>query len=205
MRDIILDPHDPQVQEAAANNDVDASFLEAAQRSPAYKLFKEWEIALPHHPEYRTLPMNFYMPPLSPILLTKDYAPTSTEFFSDIEDMRIPLEYLANLLSAGNVEPVKKALKKQMAVRVFNRARRVGDISDSEVSSVLREANLTETEAHDIYRLLSLASYDERFVIPEQKREYKSAEDFERTYEARGTVGLGTESNTRMTGYERGP
>ncbi|XNM60913.1 hypothetical protein ACLK1T_29660 [Escherichia coli] len=27
----------------------------------------EWKLALPLHPEYRTLPMVWYVPPLSPI------------------------------------------------------------------------------------------------------------------------------------------
>ena len=27
----------------------------------------EWKVALPLHPEYRTLPMVWYVPPLSPI------------------------------------------------------------------------------------------------------------------------------------------
>ena len=31
-------------------------------------MIKQWQIALPLHMEYRTLPMVWYIPPLSPIL-----------------------------------------------------------------------------------------------------------------------------------------
>ena len=39
-----------------------------AQRSPVYKLIKEYDLALPLHPEYRTMPMVWYIPPLSPVI-----------------------------------------------------------------------------------------------------------------------------------------
>src|SRR2546427_1167678 len=32
-----------------------------------YKMAVDWKVALPLHPEYRTLPMVWYVPPLSPI------------------------------------------------------------------------------------------------------------------------------------------
>ena len=38
-----------------------------ARKSPVYKMAVEWKVALPLHPEYRTLPMVWYVPPLSPI------------------------------------------------------------------------------------------------------------------------------------------
>ncbi len=38
-----------------------------AKASPVYKMAVEWKVALPLHPEYRTLPMVWYVPPLSPI------------------------------------------------------------------------------------------------------------------------------------------
>ena len=42
--------------------------LEAAQKSPVYRFVKEWRLALPLHPEFRTLPMLFYVPSLTPIM-----------------------------------------------------------------------------------------------------------------------------------------
>src|SRR3546814_1409689 len=46
---------------------VPQSVIDSAQRSPVYKMAVDWKLALPLHPEYRTLPMVWYVPPLSPI------------------------------------------------------------------------------------------------------------------------------------------
>ena len=42
--------------------------IESAQRSPVYKFVMDWKIALPPHIEFRTLPMLFYVPPMSPVM-----------------------------------------------------------------------------------------------------------------------------------------
>ena len=42
-------------------------WLEAAKASPVYKMAMDWKVAFPLHPEYRTLPMVWYIPPLSPL------------------------------------------------------------------------------------------------------------------------------------------
>ena len=42
-------------------------WIEAARRSPVYALAVQHRVALPLHPEYRTLPMVWYIPPLSPV------------------------------------------------------------------------------------------------------------------------------------------
>ena len=62
-REIILDPNDPRVIAAAREAGVSDAWLDACRRSPVYKMVKEWEIALPLHPEFRTLPSLFYIPP----------------------------------------------------------------------------------------------------------------------------------------------
>ena len=54
--DIIQDPFDPEVIAAAKANGVPDSTIKAAQNSPTYKFVKEWGMALPLHPEFRTLP-----------------------------------------------------------------------------------------------------------------------------------------------------
>ena len=38
------------------------------RRSPIYALTKHFQVALPLHPEYRTMPMVWYIPPLSPVV-----------------------------------------------------------------------------------------------------------------------------------------
>src|SRR5699024_5824487 len=66
QRSVLLDPHDPEVQRQAEVDGVPLDWIEAAQRSPIHKLINEYKVALPLHPEYRTMPMVWYIPPLSP-------------------------------------------------------------------------------------------------------------------------------------------
>src|SRR5215218_1267212 len=66
--DLILDPTDPAVINAARDSGIPADWLDAARRSPVYALAKKYRVALPLHPEYRTMPMVWYVPPLSPIV-----------------------------------------------------------------------------------------------------------------------------------------
>ncbi len=63
-----MDPFDREVIAAAKANGVPDSTIKAAQNSPTYKFVKEWGMALPLHPEFRTLPMLFYVPPLLPVM-----------------------------------------------------------------------------------------------------------------------------------------
>ena len=64
---VFLDPHDPRVQAQASAAGIPYDWIEAAQRSPVYELAVRHRVALPLHPEYRTLPMVWYIPPLSPV------------------------------------------------------------------------------------------------------------------------------------------
>ncbi|MGQ7250027.1 4Fe-4S dicluster domain-containing protein, partial [Halomonas sp. V046] len=63
--EIFLDPHDPEVIAQAKRDGITDNVIKAAQESPVYKLAMDWQLALPLHPEYRTLPMVWYVPPLS--------------------------------------------------------------------------------------------------------------------------------------------
>jgi nitrate reductase beta subunit len=174
QRDMILDPFDPAVREAAMRNGIDEYTLEACERSPVYKYVKEWKLALPLHAEFRTLPMLFYVPPLLPVMAKTGngvYDSSNEELFSPIEKARLPMEYLARLFSAGNVEPVRLALKKQYAIRLFKRMETVGDMDQAVVKQALAEVGCSEAEAEQIYRLTSLPTVDDRYVIPPTHRE----------------------------------
>jgi nitrate reductase beta subunit len=174
QRDLILDPFDPEVREAALRNGIDEGTLEAVRRSPVYRYVKEWKLALPLHPEYRTLPMLFYVPPLLPVMANTDdgtYDTANEELFSPIEKARLPMQYLAKLFSGGNLQEVRYALKKQYAVRLFKRLTTVGDMDKAMVNRALHEVGMTEAEAEAVYRLTSLPTMDERFVIPPLHRE----------------------------------
>jgi nitrate reductase beta subunit len=65
--DIFLNPNDLSVIAQARADGVPGAWLDAAKKSPVYKMAMEWKVAFPLHPEYRTLPMVWYVPPLSPI------------------------------------------------------------------------------------------------------------------------------------------
>jgi len=157
--EILADPENPEVITAAKKQGISENFIHAAKRSPIYKLIKSWRLALPLHPEYRTLPMVWYIPPLSPVAERSE----STNLDILIDSMRIPITYLANLLSAGDEGPVRLALKRLAAIRKYMRSVRVEESADT---AVLDSVGLTVETAQAIYRLLALAKYDERFFVP---------------------------------------
>src|SRR5690625_238307 len=112
QRSVFLDPDDPEVQRQAEADGVPLDWIEAAQRSPIHKLINEYKVALPLHPEYRTMPMVWYIPPLSPVVDVVSETGADAEdkdtLFAAIDQMRIPKEYLANLFTAGDVRPIDR-------------------------------------------------------------------------------------------------
>jgi nitrate reductase beta subunit len=158
--DILMDPKNPETIQAAKAQGIASNVLAAARRSPVYSLIRQWRLALPLHPEYRTLPMVWYIPPLSPV--SRQVADTS-EIPAAIDQMRIPVTYLANLLSAGDQEPVRLALGRLAALRHYMRLRRVEKQNNTQVLDAM---GLNAQDADQIYQLLALAPLAERFVIP---------------------------------------
>jgi len=168
--DIFLDPNDPEVIKAAKAAEIPDSWLKAAKQSPVYKLAMDWKLALPLHPEYRTLPMVWYVPPLSPIQNAAQAGAVSTNHgMPDVESLRIPVKYLANLLTAGFEAPVISALKKLLAMRAYKRSQQV---DNEENLAVLEEAGLTKNQVEEMYRYLAIANYEDRFVVPTSHKEY---------------------------------
>lgn len=192
-RSMILNPNDPAVIEAARKNGIPDSVIDSAQKSPVYKFVKEWKIALPPHLEFRTLPMLFYVPPMSPVMATSNdhtVKSVSDDFFHDIEEARVPLQFLANLFGAGHQAKVVYALKKQKAIRTYRRAVTVGDISMDVAKKMLHEADCSIEEAESIYKLTSLCTFDDRFVIPPMQRE-QAIEMLRDPHEHRASTGFG--------------
>jgi len=72
------------------------------------------------------------------------------------------------MFGAGNDEVVKKTLLRQLAVRHYERSIRVDGKPDLEV---LKKVGLSEEDAKGIVRAFSLSFYEERFVVPNAKRE----------------------------------
>ena len=192
--DVYLDPNDPDVISAAKKCGIADSTIEAAQKSPVWKYVKEWGLALPLHPEFRTLPSLFYVLPLLPAMAQIDdndhYHTASSDLWGDMENSRLPLKYLANLFSAGDTNIIQHILKKLMSVRLHRRAVTVGDINQEALSRALLESGFSTDMADDIYRLTSLARLNDRFVIPPAHRE-EAVEMIEATHERKGNAGFG--------------
>jgi len=191
---IYMDPFDPVVIKSARANGISDSTITSAQRSPVYKFVKEWNIALPLHPEFRTLPNLFYVPPMLPAMASVDtegvYESTSDSLWAGIEKSRLPMKYLASLFSAGDEEIIRDVLKKLLAVKIHRRAETVGDLKEKEIQDAMKQVNMTGEEANSIFRLTSLATFEERFVIPPAHRE-ESIEMLEATADAKGEMGFG--------------
>jgi len=169
QRALVLDPADPAVEAAARADGVPERVIEAARGSPVYRFVKEWGLALPLHPEFRTLPMLFYVPPLLPVLA--DAGRTPTGLFGSLEQARLPIRYLAGLFAGGDEEVVRAAYRKLLAVRLHRRAAQVGDLPARAVEDALAAARLSPAQADAIYRLTSLASMRERIAVPGFGRE----------------------------------
>ncbi|PID23644.1 nitrate reductase subunit beta [Sporosarcina sp. P7] len=188
--DLFLDPHEPEIIEQAMKDGISEDWIDAAQNSPVYKLAIEYKLAFPLHPEYRTLPMVWYVPPLSPIMNYfegKDSIKNPDMIFPAIEEMRIPLQYLANMLTAGDVDIVKGGLQRMAMMRSYMRAVSSGKDFDE---TKLERVGLTAKQTKQMYRLLAIAKYEDRFVIPTSHKE--SQMNVYRSQGSAGYDGMGT-------------
>jgi nitrate reductase / nitrite oxidoreductase, beta subunit len=185
QRGLFLDPEDPAVQAQAARDGIPADWIDHARRSPVYTLAMRWGVALPLHPEYRTLPMVWYVPPLSPVVnvLERDgYEADPDDVFPAIDRLRIPVDYLANLLAAGDGEVIRGVLRRLAAMRAYMRKQQVlGQVDDA----VAAEVGMSGADLEAMYRLLAIAKYDDRYVIPQAHTELA-----QRLAELPGTCGL---------------
>lgn len=166
QRSIFLDPNDPEVIAAARKEGINDDMLEAARKSPIWKMAMDWKIAFPMHPEFRTLPMVWYIPPLSPVQSKIDQGvlPTGPDGVIPVAGtMRLPVQYLANLLTAGEEAPIESALNRLIAMRSYMRSINVDGVADT---TALDAAGLTEDQATEMYRYLAIANYEDRFVLP---------------------------------------
>jgi nitrate reductase beta subunit len=197
---IFLNPHDPKVIEQARKDGIAENWLEGARRSPVYKMAMEWKVAFPLHPEYRTLPMVWYVPPLSPIQSAAQAGKIGHDGeMPDVRSLRIPLKYLANLLTAGKEEPVALGLERMLAMRAYMRAKTIDGVIDEKIA---QRVGLTGQQIDDMYHVMAIANYEDRFVIPTAHREIN-----EDAYDLRGSCGFsfgngcsGGESETNLFG-----
>jgi nitrate reductase beta subunit len=96
--------------------------------------------------------------------------------------MRIPVDYLANLLAAGDGDRIRGVLRRLAAMRGHMRKREVLGEHDEEMPAAV---GMSVEDVEDMYRLLAIADYDDRYVIPQAH-----AELGERLMEQQGACGL---------------
>lgn len=167
QRAVFLDPSDPEVCAAARAAGIAEDWLVAARRSPIWKLIQTYRVALPLHPEYRTMPMVWYIPPLSPVLdATTQLGADSSDaddVFHTITKLRIPMEYLASLFTAGDVDAVAGVLMRLAGMRTHMRRRTIDGGADE---ALLENIGMTASEVEELYRLLAIAKMADRYVVP---------------------------------------
>jgi nitrate reductase beta subunit len=113
--------------------------------------------------------MVWYVPPLSPIQSAAEKGQIDLDGeMPDVKSLRIPVRYLANMLTAGREEPVTLALERMMAMRAYMRSRTVEGVVNE---GVAQRVGLTPAQIEDMYRIMAIANYEDRFVIPTTHRE----------------------------------
>lgn len=166
-RRILLNPNDPDVIAGARAEGISDEWIEAAQRSPVYTLINTYQVALPLHPEFRTVPMVWYIPPLSPVVdaIGRDGHDGEDlgNLFGALGALRIPIEYLAGLFTAGDTTVVESVLRRLAAMRSYMRDINLGRPTQPHIPE---SVGMTEEQIYQMYRLLALAKYEERYVIP---------------------------------------
>ena len=198
QRSVMLDPFDPAVIAQAKADGIADDWIEAAQNSPIYKLISEYKVALPLHPEYRTMPMVWYIPPLSPVVDVISNSGNDGEdvrnLFAAIDKLRIPVEYLAGLFTAGDTVPLEQSLRKLAAMRSYMRDINLGNEADENIA---RAVGMSGEEMEAMYRLLAIAKYEDRYVIPKAHVESaRDLDDFACSLDSDGGPGMGGARST---------
>jgi nitrate reductase beta subunit len=86
----------------------------------------------------------------------------------DTKQLRIPVKYLANLLTAGKEAPITSALDRLLAMRAFKRDETVHGKGNE---AVLNQVGLSAAQVEDMYQIMAIANYEDRFVIPSSHKE----------------------------------
>jgi nitrate reductase beta subunit len=134
--------------------------------------------------------MVWYVPPLSPVQsAAKGGWLDSDDVLPDIASLRIPVKYLANMLTAGQEKPVIDALETMFAMRGYMRGKHV---DNTERTDLLERVGKTADTIQDMYQTLAIANYEDRFVIPSNHREFGGRTHFDEdiAFEQRSECGF---------------
>ena len=110
--------------------------------------------------------MVWYIPPLSPVVdaVSRDGHDGEEvgNLFGAIEALRIPIQYLAELFTAGDTTVVDGVLRR-LAARSYMRDINLGRETQPHIPAAV---GMSEEQIYEMYRLLAIAKYEERYVIP---------------------------------------
>jgi nitrate reductase beta subunit len=113
------------------------------------------------------MPMVWYIPPLSPVVdVLRDTGhdgEAAGNLFGAVDALRIPVDYLAGLFTAGDPRPVRAVLNRLAAMRSYQRRVNLGEERDETIAGAV---GMTGRQLDDMYRLLAIAKYEDRYVIP---------------------------------------
>ena len=127
--------------------------------------------------------MVWYVPPLSPLQSAAEAGKIGwDDGLPDVRSMRIPVRYLSNLLTAGKDEPVVAALERMLAMRAYMRSKTV---DGAPAESLAERVGLTGQMIEEMYQIMAIANFEDRFVIPTTHREIT-----EDAYDVRGSCGF---------------
>ncbi|HQZ08137.1 MAG TPA: nitrate reductase subunit beta, partial [Burkholderiaceae bacterium] len=82
----------------------------------------------------------------------------------------------------GDTVPVVRALERMLAMRAYQREKHVEQRHNA---AVLAQVGITQAEVEEMYQVMAIANYEDRFVIPTTHREYA-----ENTFNVRGGCGF---------------
>ncbi len=115
--------------------------------------------------------MVWYVPPLSPITSAASAGKIGLDGeMPDVKSLRIPMRYLANLLTAGDEKPVTLALERMLAMRAYMRAKTIDGVVDE---AIAKRVGLEPAQIDEMYQIMAIANYEDRFVIPTAHREVR--------------------------------
>ena len=83
--------------------------------------------------------------------------------FGAIDALRIPVEYLAEMFTAGDSDVIDTVLKRLAAMRAYMRDVTLGRDPNPEIPA---SVGMTEEQVYEMYRLMAIAKYEDRYVIP---------------------------------------
>ena len=130
----------------------------------------------------RTFSMQVTHPPSGGVTFVPSASMGANGEIPDVTQMRIPVQYLANLLTAGDNGPVIRALERMLAMRAWQRGKHVDNVDNAKV---LDQVGLTRAQVEDMYHVMAIANYEDRFVIPTSHREWS-----EDAQDMRGSCGF---------------